>query len=96
MKLAVFKISERGGKARLVCLEMASLQSAANLEHWFRMNVDSATEVTLLGRFDSVCLAVTEQEAESFILARGETHLSNPGIAHSAREPQLEAQEERL
>jgi hypothetical protein len=68
MKLAVFQICEAGGAARLVCLEMPSLQSAANLEHWLRMNADPNTAITLLGRFDSVRIAMNEEEAESLSL----------------------------
>lgn len=64
MKLAVFQICEAGGAARLVCLEMSSLQSAANLEHWLRMNADPTTAITLLGRFDKVCIAMNEEQAE--------------------------------
>lgn len=68
MKLAVFQICEAGGAARLVCLEMSSLQSAANLEHWLRMNADPTTDITLLGRFDNVCIAMNEEEAQLFSL----------------------------
>ena len=71
MKLAVFQVCEAGGAARLVCLEMSSLQSAANLEHWLRMNADPATDITLLGRFDNVCIAMNEEEAQLFSLTNG-------------------------
>jgi hypothetical protein len=49
-------------------LEVASLQSAAELEHWLRMNVGANTEVTLLGRFDSVHFVRSEAEMESVVL----------------------------
>ena len=72
MKLAVFQVSETGARAHLVCLEMRSLQSAADLEHWLRMNVGPKTDVKLLGRFDSVQFALSETEIESLVLHRGE------------------------
>jgi hypothetical protein len=79
MKLAVFQVCEAGGAARLVCLEMSSLQSAANLEHWLRMNADAATDITLLGRFDNVCIAMNEEEAQLFSLTNaGRTQASAP------------------
>jgi hypothetical protein len=69
--MAVFQVSEGGTRANLVCLEMQSLQSAADLEHWLRMNVGPKTEVTLLGRFDSVHFC-SETEVESLVLGDGE------------------------
>lgn len=71
MKTAVFQVNERGGRARLVCVRMPSLRSAANLENWLRMNADPATEVRFLGRFDFVHTALSEQEAETLILKAG-------------------------
>jgi hypothetical protein len=70
MKFAVFQICEAGGAARLVYLEMPSLQSAANLEHRLTMNADPTTVITLLGRFDNVCIAMNEEEAESLSLTK--------------------------
>jgi hypothetical protein len=67
-KLAVFQVCEPGKRANLLCLEMRSLQSAAELEHWLRMNVDAKTDVTLLGRFDSVYFSTNESEMESLVL----------------------------
>ena len=79
MKWAVFQISEAGVMARLVCLEMSSLQSAANLEHWLRMNARPTTDIRLLGRFDSVCIAMNEAEAELFSLTNtAHRQLSTP------------------
>jgi hypothetical protein len=66
-KLAVFQVCEPGKRANLLCLEMRSLQSAAELEHWLRMNVGATTDVTLLGRFDCVCFS-NESEIESLVL----------------------------
>jgi hypothetical protein len=68
MKLAVFQVCEPGKRANLLCLEMRSLQSAAELEHWLRMNVGPKTDVTLLGRFDCVCFSSNESEIESLVL----------------------------
>jgi hypothetical protein len=68
MKLAVFQVCEPGKRANLLCLEMGSLQSAAQLEHWLRMNVDAKTDVTLLGRFDGVYFSTDESEMESLVL----------------------------
>jgi len=68
MKLAVFQVCEPGKRANLLCLEMRSLQSAAELEHWLRMNVGAKTDVTLLGRFDCVCFSSNESEIESLVL----------------------------
>jgi hypothetical protein len=76
-KLAVFQVSEGGTRANLVCLEMHSLQSAAELEHWLRMNIGPKTEVTLLGRFDSVHFC-SETEVESLVLGDLE-HLQSAG-----------------
>jgi len=67
-KLAVFQVCEPGERANLLCLEMHSLQSAAELEHWLRMNVGAKTDVTLLGRFDSVNFSANESELESLVL----------------------------
>lgn len=67
-KLAVFQVCEPGKRANLLCLEMRSLQSAAELEHWLRMNVGATTDVTLLGRFDCVCFSSNESEIESLVL----------------------------
>ncbi|MBZ5490300.1 MAG: hypothetical protein LAO76_05135 [Acidobacteriia bacterium] len=44
------------------------MQSAAELEHWLRMNVGVKTDVTLLGRFDSVYFSTDELEMESLVL----------------------------
>lgn len=79
MKLAVFQICEGGAKPRLICLEMPSLQSAANLEHWLRMNAAAPMEITLLGRFDSVCVATSEEQAEHLILPRDTPLQANVG-----------------
>jgi hypothetical protein len=81
MKLAVFQVCEAGGAARLVCLEMCSLQSAADLEHWLRMNADPTTAITLLGRFDNVCIAMSEEEAQLLSLTNaGHTQTCAPSV----------------
>lgn len=66
-KFAVFQVSEPGETSALVCLEMRSLQAAAELEHWLRMNVSNKTLVKLLGRFDSVCFPSSESGTESVV-----------------------------
>jgi hypothetical protein len=92
MKLAVFQVCEAGSAARLVCLEMSSLQSAANLEHWLRMNADPTTDITLLGRFDNVCLAMNEEEAELFSLTNtNPRQTSAPPVEQSHAPVRLEA-----
>ena len=67
MKFAVFQVSAPGKRAALVCLEMRSLQAAAELEHWLRMNVNGKTLVKLLGRFDSVYFPSSETGTESVV-----------------------------
>jgi hypothetical protein len=67
MKFAIFQVSEPGARANLICLEMPSLQSAAELEQWLRMNIGPRTDVTLLGRFDSVHFISSEAEVESLV-----------------------------
>jgi hypothetical protein len=79
-KLAVFQVCEPGERANLLCLEMRSLQSAAELEHWLRMNVGAKTDVTLLGRFDSVYFSTNESEMESLVL--GDTKGRQPAVHH--------------
>lgn len=69
MKFAVFQVSEPGERAALVCLEMRSLQAAAELEHWLRMNVSDKTLVKLLGRFDSVYFPSGETGTEAVVLS---------------------------
>jgi hypothetical protein len=59
---------------------MDSLQAAAKLEHWLTMNVDAATEIKLLGRFDSVFVAVTEEQAECLILSNGGRIQTNAAV----------------
>lgn len=70
-KLAVFQVTSPGERAALVCLEIRSLQAAAEFEHWLRMNVDDRTEVKLLGRFDSVHFPSTETGTESVVFGSG-------------------------
>jgi hypothetical protein len=81
MKLAVFQVCEPGKRASLLCLEMRSLQSAAELEHWLRMNVGAETDVTLLGRFDSVYFSTDELEMESLVL--GGMQGRQPAVHHT-------------
>ena len=76
MKFAIFQVSEAGARAYLICLEMPSLQSAADLEHWLRMNIGPRTDVTLLGRFHSVHFISSEAEVESLVF--GEKCLQPP------------------
>ncbi len=80
-KLAVFQVCEPGRRATLLCLEMRSLQSAAELEHWLRMNVGEKTDVTLLGRFDSVHFSTNESEMEYLVL--GGTKERQPAVNHA-------------
>jgi hypothetical protein len=80
-KLAVFQVCEPGKRANLLCLEMRSLQSAAELEHWLRMNVGAKTDVTLLGRFDSVHFSKDESEMESLVF--GGTTGSQLAVHHT-------------
>jgi hypothetical protein len=85
-KLAVFQVCEPGKRANLLCLEMRSLQSAAELERWLQMNVDTKTDVTLLGRFDSVYFSTNESEMESLVLGdakRLQLAVQHPGSLHA-------------
>lgn len=77
-KFAVFQVSAPGERASLVCLEMRSLQAAAELEHWLRMNVSGKTLVKLLGRFDSVYFPSSETGTESVVFGERELFLSDP------------------
>ena len=76
VKFAIFQVSEAGARAHLICLEMSSLQSAAELEQWLRMNIGPRTDVTLLGRFASVHFISSEADVESLIF--GEKWLETP------------------
>jgi hypothetical protein len=80
-KLAVFQVCEPKKKTTLRCLKMRSLQSAAKLEHWLQTNVNAKTNVTLLGRFDSVYFSTNESEMESLVL--GGTKGPQPAIHHT-------------
>ena len=68
MKTAVFQINEVDGSAYLVCLHMAGLQEAYNLESWLRMHAGPEKEIKFLGRFDAVHAAIGQHEAEALIL----------------------------
>lgn len=69
-KFAVYLVSEAGVKAHLVCLEGQSLRSAAEFESWLHMNIGPRTDVTLLGRFDSVHFIGSEAQVESLVLGK--------------------------
>jgi hypothetical protein len=69
-KFAVFLVSEEGTRAHLVCLGRQSLRSAAELEQWLRMNIGPRTDVTLLGRFDSVHFIASETKVESLLFGK--------------------------
>lgn len=71
MKTAVFQINESDGAAHLVCVPMSSLHSACSLETWMRMYSGPERGIQLLGRFDSICTAVSEEEVEALILGGG-------------------------
>lgn len=81
MKLAVFQVSEPGERTVLVCLEIRSLQAAAELEYWLQMNVGTKTDVRLdvrlLGRFDSVYFPSSEIGTENVVFG-GEKQLQGP------------------
>lgn len=83
MKCAVFQICEGAGKSHLVCVEMETLRSAADLESWLRMNVSCDIEVTLLGRFESILVANDQDDAENLILRRlvGVDSRGNKGLS---------------
>ena len=68
MKTAVFQINEVDGSAYLVCLYLAGLQEACNLESWLRMHAGPDKEIKFLGRFDAVHAAIGQHEAEALIL----------------------------
>lgn len=85
MKFAVFQVSAPGERAALVCLEMGSLQVAAELEHWLRMNVNEKTLVKLLGRFDSVYFPSSETGTE-FVVFGGKELFQSANL--DSRSPQ--------
>jgi hypothetical protein len=61
MKPAVFEISDRDGRARLVCVSVPTLGDAVELERALRRQLPQA-HVRLLGRFDRVEIASTLEE----------------------------------
>ena len=86
MKTAVFQVTEAGGRSRLICVAMPSLRDAAILEAWLRMHADLTTDIRLLGRFDAVQTALSQQEAEELALERRQDLLL-PGNANSSTIP---------
>ena len=86
MKTAVFQVTEAGGRSRLICVAMPSLREAAILESWLRMQADLATDIRLLGRFDAVQTALSQQEAEELALERRQDLLL-PGNGNSSTIP---------
>lgn len=69
MKTAVFQIDEGNGAIHLICVPTKSLRSACRLERCFQVQADPRHEVKLLGRFNSVRIATSEEDAETLILA---------------------------
>jgi hypothetical protein len=61
MKPAVFEIGDGDGHTRLVCLDVASLGEAVELEAALRRDMPHL-HVRLLGRFDSVELTSSLEE----------------------------------
>jgi hypothetical protein len=61
MKPAVFEINEGDGHTRLVCLKVATLGEAVELEEQLRRDMPHM-HVRLLGRFDRVEIASTLEE----------------------------------
>lgn len=68
MKPTVFRITEPDGTAHLVCVRTRSLQAAFSLEAQLRTQAGRNKEIKLLGRFDAVHAALSQQEAEALIL----------------------------
>ncbi len=68
MKTTVFQINEPDGTAHLVCVRMPSLQAACCLETRLKMHAGPNREVKLLGRFDAVHAALSQEEAEALVV----------------------------
>jgi hypothetical protein len=75
MKPAVYEISDRDGHTRLVCVEVATLGEAVELEEHLRRDMPHM-HVRLLGRFDRVDLAASFEE---FIDCATSAHFVCPG-----------------
>lgn len=86
MKTAVFQVTEGCGRARLICVAMPSLREAAILEAWLRMHADLMTDIRLLGRFEAVQTALSQEEAEELILEQRKDLLL-PGNGNSSTIP---------
>jgi hypothetical protein len=68
MKPAVFEIDETGGQARLVCVSVATLGEAVELEEALRLHVPHM-HIRLLGRFDSIKFASNLEELMDAVAA---------------------------
>jgi len=71
MKTAVFQIDEGDGTVHLICVPMKNLQSACNLEADLQLHSNPKHRITLLGRYNSVRLAVNEDDAEALLWGTG-------------------------
>ncbi len=71
MKTTVFQINEPDGTAYLVCVRMPSLQAASCFETRLKMRAGATREIKLLGRFDAVHAALSQDEADVLILGNG-------------------------
>jgi len=88
MKAAVFQINESDGFVRLVCVYVPHLAAAVALETCLRQRCGGCAEVTLLGRFDRIQMAMNTDDAEILALERREsTRDTGPILLKNASHP---------
>jgi hypothetical protein len=101
MKPAVFEISDRGGLARLLCVNLTTLGEAVRLEEFLSRKLPQM-HVRLLGRFDQIEIAPNLAEfmeaatsAASFCESDFEVRMRRVGdsrqqlVLATGRDPQL-------
>jgi hypothetical protein len=85
MKTAVFQINGSDGFVRLVCVYVPHLAAAVELETCLRQRCGGCAEVTLLGRFDRIQMAMNTDEAETLALEHpGSTRGQGPTLLKGA------------
>ncbi len=62
MKPAVFQLDQHDGFVRLICIHVSTLRRAVELESALREKLPPGWHVSLLGRFDRIEIARTENE----------------------------------
>jgi hypothetical protein len=62
MKPAVFQVDQSDGFVRLICIHVATLKDAVELEAALRERLPPGWHVSLLGRFDRIEMARNARE----------------------------------